>query len=103
MVLPAAIPHTFPPAQTADVIVVATGSRPRFTSGVLATYLAVTARLHHGGNAVFLLPWLSPDEAVPKVGDRCRFRFSWIDHPGEVGAAGDSVARARVIRKMDCR
>jgi len=92
---------TIPENVTGRVTVV--GATPVFTSGVIEAWIGVTvAPAGRGASARLFLPYLTPDQAIPRAGDKCTFFVRNGDVSGLVGTTMLNLKNQQVVESFRC-
>ncbi len=92
---------TTPPAsEQEEVIIASVSADPLVASGVVAAAIEISAT-GRAGTTRYYLPFMSPDQDKPAVGQKCT--VDWHRHDGfEWITAGGHVRDVRLIDRFSC-
>jgi len=91
-----------PTLVAACFVITGVGSDPPFESGVIATFVEVTAT-YRGRTEVLYLPYMEKEQAKPRPGQSCRIAYRVSRLNGMVGGTSAVLERANIIDQISCK
>lgn len=90
---------------TKDIVVTFVSSKPKFVSGLIATWIRIESVDSYSNSQEFFLPFLNKDIELPSIGSICRVTYFTSSISGYVGAESSKINKktSYIVTNLDCR